>query len=198
MQKKYIVVYTTVDKQVREFMWTPKEQSVVEEILYFIDNSEWSEAAKVHQPSQYGFGIYWGLGLNRGPFDAYSSLWKLPNATQYEYYAHIAQQISSSLGKECVANEMFCKSIMKAATTQAAERDQAYLNEMRKKFPNRTIGKWDHHEKNALARAKSALNYRKKRYSETQIDYYISEQADIYANIIEQYNIFAVLEIIDS
>lgn len=189
-RKKHTIIYTTIDKQTREFMWETGNENLAKEIVHYLQNGEWSEAAS--EKSDGNWNADWGL-IGPNVFDRNCGYISLPNSIQYWYYHLVLSGITKALGEECVENQDFAKTILKNASAMAKEKDNKYNEDIRTRNPQ-FIGSNRHQE--MLKRAKNRLNYTRRKAVEKNESYYLDEQASTYAHIIEEYGLFSVLEIL--
>lgn len=190
MDQQYTIIYASIDKQTRDFVWKTDNQDLANGVVHFITYDEWPEFAKVKDDKTQN--VYWGL-ISSNELGRTCGLISLPNSIQYYYYHDILSKITRSLGEECVQNQEFAKMILKHALALAKEKDNKITEEMRTKNP--TFSRITTQQE-MLNRAKNRINYAKRKATEKNPEYYLSDQANTYANIIEEYGLFTVLEIL--
>lgn len=189
-RKKYTIIYTTIDKQTRDFIWEPINETLETEVIYYLQKGEWSSAAS--EKSDRNWNADWGLiGPNiYGRTCGYRSL---ANGIQYGYYRMVLKCITYKLGEECAENPDFAKKILKHALAIAKEKDLKFTEEVRARNPQ-YLG--NNAYQDMLKRAKNHINYAKRKAAEKGNTYYLDVQAGTYANIIEEYGLFDILEIL--
>lgn len=188
MEKEYSIIYTSVDKQVREFIWKPTNSKVFKGVLAFIEANTWPDE---NQDEEFK-NVYWGIH----PRAEYKSYITCTNNTQYEYYANVGSRITYSLGHECVQNEALAKLILREAAVKAKEKDDIRVADLIDRGLEAVAKNYATDYRNALKREKQHIYYRKKRAASAECLYYNDEQASIYASIIEEFSLFTILEVI--
>lgn len=187
--QKHTITYTTIDKRAREFVWETKNQDISNGVVHFITHGDWPEFAKVKE--ERNWNADWGL-IGENIFGRNCGYISLPNCIQYYYYHDVLCRITKILGEECVRNQEFAKAILKRALEIAKEKDNKYNEQIRERNP-KFVG--SNSNQDMLKRAKNRLSYTKRKAAEKNAEYYENEQANTYAYIIEEYGLFAILEI---
>jgi hypothetical protein len=179
-----------VDKVLREHLWNAKNEDTVNAIMHLLQHSDWPEFASAIDRKDWA--LEWGL-MPENIFHRNYNIISLHNPIQYTYYRDVLSCITKKLGKECVENQELAKLILKKALATAKEKDKEITELIRVRNPQ-FVGSDRNQE--ILKRAKKRLYYTKKKAAEKNQTYYLEEQAGIYAGIIEEYELFTVLQII--
>lgn len=183
MKKYCTVTYTTFDNKPRELVWdvTTIAESFLNNTIEYVKTGKWPKLSE----SKKQWIMHWGLRLDPSWCSLDADLfgpgykWKQPNGSHYAFYRELVQRtIVPELAMECSMDADFGKVMLKQATNAAKNRDQE------DEFHDRAY-------RDALDRAKQRIKYYQKKYPR---DHYDAEQ---YASVIEEYQLFAVLNIAD-
>lgn len=186
MKKSCTVTYTTFDQKKREVIWdtTIISDEIVNNIVAFVKTGVWPKTSASNEKHN----MFWGLRLDPSitAFDADlfgpGARWTQPNKTQYTFFNDLIQKtVVPQLAFECSMNEDFAKALLKEATIRAKKRD----DEDAIKYQDSEL----HLYRDALNRAKRRIRYYQKKYPDSHWT------AQHYAPIIEEYELFAILDI---